>query len=115
LPRVKGDRDRLQQVFFNLLDNAIKYGRGGGETVVHLAQDADLVQVEVRDDGIGIAPDDLPHIFDPLYRSEQARDQPGTGLGLTMVRTILEQHGATIDVHSVLGRGTTFRFELPCA
>jgi len=115
LPRVLGDRDRLHQVFLNLLDNAVKYSSTGGEAVVRLSPEESFVQVEVRDDGVGIAPQDLPHIFEPLYRSEDARDVPGTGLGLTIVRTILEQHGARIDVQSAPGHGTTFRFRLPCA
>lgn len=115
LSRVLGDRDRLQQVFLNLLDNAIKYSSAGGEVVVRLTPQEDLMQVEVCDDGVGIAPEDLPYVFDPLYRSENVRDVPGTGLGLTIVRTILEQHGATIDVQSTPGHGTTFHFCLPCA
>jgi two-component system phosphate regulon sensor histidine kinase PhoR len=121
LPRVLGDRDRLYQVFLNLLDNAIKYcadaGRplAGGEVVVRLAPGAGSVQVEVHDEGAGIAPEDLPYVFDPFYRSKGARDRPGTGLGLTIVRTILEQHGATIHVQSAPGRGTTFTFQLPHA
>lgn len=115
LPRALGDRDRLHQVFLNLLDNAVKYSSTGGEAVVRLSPKESFVQVEVRDDGVGIAPQDLPHIFEPLYRSENARDVPGTGLGLTIVRTILEQHGAAIDVQSAPGHGTTFRFRLPCA
>ena len=114
LPRVPGDRDRLHQVFLNLLDNAVKYTDAGGKVDVHLSAGDDGVQVEVRDNGAGIAPEDLGHIFEPLYRGQDVRDVPGTGLGLTIVRTILEQHGAMIRVESVLGQGTTFRFSLPC-
>jgi signal transduction histidine kinase len=115
LPRVSGDRDRLQQVFVNLLDNAIKYASDGGEAVVRLRPEADAVSVEVCDDGIGISPEDLPHIFDSLFRGQHGRDIPGTGLGLAIVRTILEQHGATIEVQSAPGRGTTFQYCLPFA
>jgi signal transduction histidine kinase len=121
LPRVLGDRDRLYQVFLNLLDNAVKYCAdtvrplAGGEAVVRLASEGSHVQVQVCDDGAGIAPEDLPYVFDPFYRSEGGRDRPGTGLGLTIVRTILEQHGATIHVQSAPGRGTTFTFQLPHA
>ena len=113
VPRIPGDRDRLQQVFLNLLDNAVKYS-AGSEAVVRFMPQEDSVQVEVRDDGVGITPEDLPHIFAPLYRSEDVRDTPGTGLGLTIVRTILEQHGATIGVQSAPNGGTTFLFRLPC-
>jgi signal transduction histidine kinase len=115
LPRVPGDRDRLHQVFLNLLDNAVKYTDAGGEVVVHLSAGDDGVQVEVRDDGVGIAPEDLGHVFEPLYRGQDVRDVPGTGLGLTIVRTILEQHGSTIHVESTLQQGTAFRFCLPYA
>lgn len=115
LPRVAGDRDRLQQVFLNLLDNAVKYSPGGGEAAVRFAPQDGGVLVEVIDQGQGIAPEDLPHIFDPLFRSESVGDTPGTGLGLTVVRAILEQHGARIDVQSAPGRGTTFQFRLPFA
>ncbi|MBN1937917.1 MAG: HAMP domain-containing histidine kinase [Anaerolineae bacterium] len=113
LPRVSGDRDRLYQVFINLLDNAIKYTRpDGGEAVVRLTSVEGRVQVDVHDDGAGIAPQDLPHIFDPLYRSPDVSDLPGTGLGLTIVRAILEQHGTHIDAESEPGQGTSFRFSL---
>lgn len=113
--RVLGDRDRLQQVFLNLIDNAVKYSSADGEAIVRLSPERNNIQVEVRDDGIGIAPEDLPHIFDPLYRSRDVRDTSGTGLGLTIVRTILEQHDVTIDVQSAPGSGTAFRFRLPYA
>ena len=115
LPRVPGDRDRLHQVFLNLLDNAVKYTNAGGDVAVHLSATDDGVQVEVRDSGVGIAPEDIGHVFEPLYRGQDVHDVPGTGLGLTIVRTILEQHGSTILVESVLHQGTTFRFCLPCA
>jgi signal transduction histidine kinase len=115
LPRVPGDRDRLQQVFLNLLDNAVKYTLAGGEVTVHLVAQDKGVQVEVRDNGVGIAPEDLAHVFEPLYRGQDVRDVPGTGLGLTIVRTILEQHGTAIYVDSVLHQGTTFHFCLPYA
>jgi signal transduction histidine kinase len=115
LPRVPGDRDRLHQVFLNLLDNAVKYTDAGGEVVVHLSDEGDGVQVEVRDSGVGIAPEDLGHVFEPLYRGQGVHDVPGTGLGLTIVRTILEQHGSTIHVESTVHQGTTFRFCLPYA
>ncbi len=113
LPRVSGDRDRLHQVFINLLDNAIKYTRpDGGEAVVRLTHVDGRVRVEVRDNGIGIAPQDLPRIFDPLYRSPDVNDLPGTGLGLTIVRAILEQHDTTIEAQSEPGQGTVFCFSL---
>jgi signal transduction histidine kinase len=118
LPRVRGDADRLRQVFINLLDNGVKYTAAGGRVTVRLTpdEDRDRVQVEVGDTGMGIPAADLPHIFDPLFRGEQAgRAATGTGLGLTIVRTILAQHGAEIRVQSEPERGTTFFFDLPIA
>jgi two-component system phosphate regulon sensor histidine kinase PhoR len=136
LPRVLGDLDRLRQVFINLLDNGVKYTPPAGRVTVRLALDqadrlrpaahshpqgaqrpgGDRVQVEISDTGMGISRADLPHVFDPLFRGEQAsRAAIGTGLGLTIVRTILAQHGAEIRVQSEPGRGTTFSFDLPAA
>jgi signal transduction histidine kinase len=118
LPRVLGDADRLRQVFINLLDNAVKYTPSGGRVTVRLAPDenGDRVQTEVSDTGMGIPRADLPHVFDPLFRGERAsRAATGTGLGLTIVRTILAQYGAEIRVQSDPERGTTFFFALPVA
>ena len=115
LPRVRGDADRLRQVFINLLDNGVKYTAAGGQVTVRLTLDKDenQVQAKVSDTGMGIPQTDLPHIFDPLFRGEQAdRAATGTGLGLTIVRTILAQHGAEIRVQSEPERGTTFSFDL---
>lgn len=115
LPRVLADRDRLHQVFLNLLDNAIKYSTAGGEATVRLAPKDNVVQVQVCDSGVGIAAQDLPYIFDPLYRSQDARHTPGVGLGLNIVRVILEQHGVAIGVQSAPHHGATFHFDLPRA
>lgn len=120
LPRVRGDADRLRQVFINLLDNGVKYTAAGGRVTVRLTPDEngdeERVQVEVSDTGMGIPKSDLPHIFDPLFRGEQAsRAATGTGLGLTILRTILAQHGAEIRVQSEPGQGTTFSFDLAIA
>ncbi|HEY73686.1 MAG: hypothetical protein DRJ03_13910 [Chloroflexi bacterium] len=116
LPRVLGDADRLRQVFVNLLDNGVKYTASGGRVTVRLVLDEDCVQVKVSDTGMGIPQTDLPHIFDPLFRGGQAdRAAIGTGLGLTIVRTILAQHGAEIRVQSEPEHGTTFSFDLPVA
>jgi signal transduction histidine kinase len=116
LPRVRGDADRLRQVFVNLLDNGVKYTPSGGRVTVRLTPGQDSVLVEVSDTGMGVPAADLPHIFDPLFRGEQAdRAATGTGLGLTIVRTILAQHEAEIQVQSESERGTTFSFDLPIA
>jgi two-component system phosphate regulon sensor histidine kinase PhoR len=115
IPRVLGDRDRLGQVLINLLDNGIKYSPSGSQTDVHLIPEGGFVVVEVRDNGVGIPSEELPFIFDSLFRGDGVRGTHGTGLGLTIVRTILDQHGATINVHSVPEQGTVVRFQLPCA
>lgn len=115
LPRVLADPDRIRQVFLNLLDNAIKYAPGSTVTI-RLTPEAGMVQVEVSDSGPGISPEDMPHIFEPFRRGEQvAPGSRGTGLGLTIVRAILDQHHVPIRVQSESRRGTTFNFSLPIA
>jgi two-component system phosphate regulon sensor histidine kinase PhoR len=116
LPRVRADADRLQRVLTNLLDNGVKYTPAGGQVTVALAPGSGCVEVEVSDTGIGIPQNELPHVFDPYFRGEEAeRTASGTGLGLIIVHTVLAQHGAEIDVESAPGEGTTFSFELPTA
>ncbi len=115
MSRVQADADRLQQALVNLLDNAIKYTPSGGQVTLHLTSEGGYIRVAVSDTGPGIPPDDLPHLFEPLYRADSARRLPGAGLGLTIVRAIIEQHGASISVHSTLGQGTIFMFRLPVA
>jgi len=115
LPRVLADSDRIQQVFLNLLDNAIKYAPGSTVTI-QLTPETDVVKVEVSDTGPGIPREDLPHIFEPFWRSEQIMPgSKGAGLGLAIVRAILDQHQAPIEVQSEIGRGTSFIFSLPIA
>jgi two-component system sensor histidine kinase BaeS len=101
----------------NLLTNAIKYTPEGGEVAIDWEQvDGNLV-LSVRDTGVGIAPGDLPHIFDRFWRADQARrrsgGRPGVGLGLAISKWIAEAHGGTIAVQSRPGRGTTFTVTLP--
>jgi signal transduction histidine kinase len=115
LPRVRADPDRLEQALVNLLDNAIKYTPAGGTATARLTSEGGYVRVEISDTGPGISPEDLPHLFEPLYRAGNVRGLPGTGLGLTIVRAILDQHGAPISVRSMPGQGTTFTFRLPAA
>jgi signal transduction histidine kinase len=115
LPRVEGDRARLKQVVLNLLDNAIKYTPPDGAiTVSAHAGDGKLV-CAVQDSGEGIPPDDLPYIFDKLYRARRTRGRPveGSGLGLSIAQQIIRAHGGDITVQSELGKGSTFTFTLP--
>lgn len=115
LPRIPADRDRIKQVFINLLDNAVKYCPAGSEVRVRLETDGESIIVEVADNGPGIPPEDLPHIFDKMYRveKESTRSVEGSGLGLSIVKRIVELHGGQIAVESAVGEGTTFRVRLP--
>ena len=111
-----GDPNRLDQVFINLVDNAIKYGRAEGVIVVGGRPLADgKLEVFVRDDGSGIPPEALDRVFERFYRVDKARsrDQGGTGLGLAIVKHIVQAHGGEVRVESVLGQGATFFFSLP--
>jgi signal transduction histidine kinase/HAMP domain-containing protein len=112
-----GDRDRLAQVLDNLLLNALKFTPPGGRVVVRLAGADGQARVEVADSGVGIAPEDLPRLFDRFYRARNAtgRPVPGLGLGLTIVRTIVEGHGGAVSVRSRIDEGTCFTVVLPVA
>jgi PAS domain S-box-containing protein len=114
LPDTAGDPDRLGQALDNLISNALKFTPPGGRVDVMLRNVGDVAQIEVRDTGLGMAEDDLKRVFDRFFRAAATRDDvPGVGLGLTIVKTIVEGHGGTIDVASREGVGTTFRIELP--
>ena len=115
--RLAVDRHRVREMLLNLVTNAIKYTPQGGTVSLTLAEEADSVVFTVRDSGIGIAPGDLPHIFERFWRADPARsrtgDRPGTGLGLAITKWIAEAHGGSITVHSRPGRGTIFVVRLP--
>lgn len=112
---VFADELRLSQVIANLIDNAIKYTPVGGSIKVLLAGGGDLAILKVIDTGMGIAADDLPHLFDRFYRVDKARtrEMGGVGLGLSICKEIVEGFGATIDVDSELGKGTIFTVRFP--
>jgi two-component system, OmpR family, phosphate regulon sensor histidine kinase PhoR len=112
---IEADPDRLAQVFVNLIDNALRHTPEGGAVSVELdAQGADAL-VRVRDSGVGIPYKDLPHVFERFYVVERsrAREQSGVGLGLSIVRQIVEAHGGSIAVESVLGSGAMFTVRIP--
>jgi PAS domain S-box-containing protein len=115
LPPFFGDPDRLAQLFDNLVSNAVKYTPGGERVEVRLSNGGNQVFAEVTNTGAYLAENDLENIFEPFVRGETAisREAPGVGLGLTIVRSIVEAHGGRISVQSVEGVGTTFRVELP--
>ena len=117
LPLVMGNPIRLGQVVTNFVGNAIKFTPGGGTVTISAWEAEGEVAVEVRDTGIGIAPEDQAHIFDKFYRvkSPQVSGIEGTGLGLAIVKSIVEGHGGRVWVESELGQGSTFGFALPIA
>jgi len=112
--RVRADRESIRQVFTNLLHNSIKYGKPGGRTKVGFYDMDKYILVEVADNGIGIAAKHLPHVFDRFYRADKSRSraQGGSGLGLSIVKHIVEAHKQTINVRSTQELGSTFGFTL---
>jgi signal transduction histidine kinase len=115
IPFVKADPEKISWVISQLLDNGIKFTPAGGRVVVNVKRDIEkLVAVSVIDTGIGIAPERINEVFEPFHQLDDSstRRYGGTGLGLSLVRQIIEAHGSMIDVHSTEGRGTTFRFPL---
>jgi heavy metal sensor kinase len=109
------DRQRMRQVLSNLVDNALKYTPEGGQVVLRARPAEGRVAIEVADDGPGIAAEDLPRIWDRLYRGDRSRSARGLGLGLSLVRAIVEAHGGTASAGPTPGGGATFRIELPAA
>lgn len=107
---VTGDKDKLKQVFINLISNALKFTNKGGDIWIKLYTNNKKVIVEVKDSGIGIKKEDLPFIFERLYRGDKSRNEiEGSGIGLTIVKNIIQLHSASIDVESEEEKGTTFR------
>lgn len=115
LPVLWADRDKLLQVFLNLLDNAIKFSPAGGDIDIRVTQSSDHVQCAISDPGIGIAEEHLPYLYDKFYRVDNSDvyEIPGTGLGLPIVKHIVESHGGHMDIESCPDRGSTFSVRLP--
>ncbi len=119
--RVRGDPDRIAQILRNLLANALRYTPNGGRVTLSVTQDENFTRVSVTDTGEGIAPEDLPRVFDRFYRGDKSRARApfdlrsgdGTGLGLAIVKSLVEAMGGQISVESELGKGTRFVFHLP--
>ncbi|MBQ9252976.1 MAG: HAMP domain-containing protein [Clostridia bacterium] len=112
---LQGDRSKLNQVLYNLIDNAMKYTQDGGEIRVSLQAEADQMVWQVKDNGVGIPAEDQEHIFDRFYRVDKARSREtgGTGLGLSIVRQLVGMHGGQITVESQPGQGSCFIVRLP--
>lgn len=111
--QVRADRQRLRQVLANLVDNALKYTPAGGRVTINAARVGSDVRLTVEDTGAGIAPADLPRIWDRLYRADSSRGEPGLGLGLSLVKAIVAAHGGRVDVTSEVGKGSRFAVTLP--
>ena len=113
--QVFGNRDQLTQALVALVDNALKYTSPDGHITLSLTVIASEAGIEVRDTGIGIAEEDLPSIFERFYRARQAQTSRGSGLGLAIVQSIMQDHSGSVEVESVLGKGSTFTLRLPLA
>ena len=117
LPPVRADAQRLHQVLFNLLDNAIKYTQPSGHVTILATEKDGMIETAVTDDGPGIAPEHLPHVFERFYRVDKARSRElgGTGLGLSIVKHIVQSHGGRVWAESQIEGGSAFYFTLPRA
>ena len=117
LPAVDADRERVHQVLFNLVDNAVRFTPPGGEVRVSAYRHNGSVEIKVADTGVGIPAEHLPRLFERFYRVDTARSREdgGTGIGLAIARSVVEMHGGHIRAESELGRGSTFTFDLPVA
>jgi two-component system OmpR family sensor kinase len=113
VPEVLGDWDLLFLAIYNLLDNALKFTRPGDTVEVRAFDDRAFVVIEVADTGPGIPKEELPRVWEELYRGQGARGVPGSGLGLALTRTILERHGGQVTLRSRLGQGTVVSVRLP--
>jgi len=115
LPPVFADPERVGQALRNLIDNALRYTPPGGRVGVSLTAEGDQVAIAVADTGGGIAPEDLPHVFDRFYRADRSRSRAtgGSGVGLAIVKQLVEAQGGGVSAQSEPGRGSTFAFSLP--
>lgn len=113
LPLIEADANRLNRVFTNLLDNALKYSSGQGVVTVSAWQEDNYINIRITDEGIGIDPADLPYIFDPFHRGKKSGKFSGLGVGLATVKTIVEGHRGWVFVESELGKGSAFTIVLP--
>jgi two-component system phosphate regulon sensor histidine kinase PhoR len=115
LPVISADENRLQEVIYNLLDNAVKYSQPEGKIQLKATRAGDSVRLAISDQGVGVPSRDLPRIFERFYRADKARSRElgGTGLGLSIVKHIVELHGGRVEAESELGHGTTISAILP--
>lgn len=114
---VQADRTRLEQILYNLIDNAVKFNRPGGSVSVTAQEQGNRVAIHIQDTGTGIAAVDLPRVFERLYRVDKSRSRKieGSGLGLAIVKHLVQAHGGDVSAASEIGRGSRFTFTLPVA
>jgi two-component system OmpR family sensor kinase len=113
LPLISGDPDLLFLAIHNLLENAVKFTRPGDRVEMRALEDGSTLVVEIADTGPGIPEDELPHVWEELYRGQDARGVPGSGLGLALVRAVIERHGGQVSLRSRIGQGSVFTVHLP--
>ena len=113
LPNIEGDPDLLLLAIHNLVDNAVKFTSPGDTIEVRAFEAGNEIEIEVADTGLGIPEGEIGLVWEELYRSEQARGVPGSGLGLPLVRAIVEKHGGKVGLRSIQGQGTVFSLRLP--
>ena len=111
--QIMGNRARLQRAIANLIDNALKFSPADSHVSLTTETDGEAWLLYFHDEGIGISPEDMPHIFERFYRSDQSRSKPGNGLGLSYAMSIIRSHGGDIQVKSAIGEGSTFIVHLP--
>jgi len=109
------DKDKFKQIMYNLLSNAYKYSKDGGEVIIKLRKNNNLIEIYVKDNGMGIPKNDLPYIFERFYRGDlsRTRETGGAGIGLTITKEFVEAHGGKIEVESIYEKGSIFKLTLP--
>ena len=112
--KIHADQDKVNQVMYNLVSNAVKYAPATGEIIIGVERHEDTIRISVTDHGKGIPAEDLPHLFNRYYRGNRESQISGLGLGLYISSEIIKKHGGEIGVDSELGKGSTFWFTLPC-
>jgi len=113
LPKISGDPDLLFLALHNLLENAVKFTSPGDTVEIRAFEDGNTVVIEVADTGLGIPEQELSHVWEELYRGHDARGIPGSGLGLALVRAVIERHGGWVSLRSRVGQGSVFTLRLP--
>jgi two-component system OmpR family sensor kinase len=113
LPLISGDPDLLFLAMHNLLENAVKFTRPGDRVEIRAFEDGNTLVIEVADTGPGIPDDELPYVWEELYRGQSARGVPGSGLGLALVRAVIERHSGRVNLRSRIGQGSVFTLRLP--